>query len=603
MWILPKNLPISASAPVTEESTLHSTGFAEKGSEPSLLARSKPLRWKILLQKWKQGFFPRLRSGLTFAHSLGLTSGGLTYSAGVFHVSHSRRRESETPIAIQDTSSLPSSMASDMPSPDLFSWKMSKESSAPSSPETDGATPPEHPFCSMSSANWSAWVTARRQVYTARVKRERPTRGKEFLSWPTTNSRDWKDSVNSVPPSVGQTRGHSLGMAVAEKNWPTTAARDLAERGLANSAATSSTTNFSENTDARIAREVDWRTPTTEAMGTGAHMDSADLKLGHRVYNKNGKVMAIDLNRQIDIVQRLHGQAAPANPSTHGSRQGWWATPTNCDHKGASNPEACKKWEKRGQNLPEMVVGYWGTPAANDANKTPHCEVNSNQAGLAKSVGLELQRQWGTPSCMDTLPARSPEALARAKKKGGCKNLREEVVQWATPQASDHIEGRRTDLDSNQKCLGRDMKQWATPIMGDSHLASTPEVAQKRIEEGKVTLSRQMAAWATPQLQDGHNIAQDSTSHKTIPAQLTEMEATGKLNPRWVEMLQAVPLGWTSPDCPPSVIRNWPKFTSGWCAAPTAPTNSGSSETACASQPGRLPSEPSFQNSAKTIDT
>tara|TARA_B100000902_G_scaffold223959_1_gene212750 strand:- start:86 stop:1273 length:1188 start_codon:yes stop_codon:yes gene_type:complete len=34
--------------------------------------------------------------------------------------------------------------------------------------------------------------------------------------WPTPNARDWKDSVNKVPPSVGKTRGHSLGMKVAE---------------------------------------------------------------------------------------------------------------------------------------------------------------------------------------------------------------------------------------------------------------------------------------------------------------------------------------------------------------------------------------------------
>jgi len=43
------------------------------------------------------------------------------------------------------------------------------------------------------------------------------------LLWPTPNSRDWKDSVNTVPPSVGETRGHTLGMKVAEqeKMYPT----------------------------------------------------------------------------------------------------------------------------------------------------------------------------------------------------------------------------------------------------------------------------------------------------------------------------------------------------------------------------------------------
>jgi len=62
------------------------------------------------------------------------------------------------------------------------------------------------------------------------------------------------------------------------------------------------------------------------------------------------------------------------------------------------------------------------------------------------------------------------------------------LESWATPQASDHIEGRRTDLDSNQKCLGRDMKQFVPP-------------------------------------------------------------SAAKLNPRWVETLMGLPIGWTMPSC------------------------------------------------------
>ena len=50
---------------------------------------------------------------------------------------------------------------------------------------------------------------------------------KEQQMWPTPNARDWKDSINKVPPSVGKTRGHTLGMKVAETRqqeqqmWPT----------------------------------------------------------------------------------------------------------------------------------------------------------------------------------------------------------------------------------------------------------------------------------------------------------------------------------------------------------------------------------------------
>ena len=48
---------------------------------------------------------------------------------------------------------------------------------------------------------------------------------------------------------------------------------------------------------------------------------------------------------------------------------------------------------------------------------------------------------------------------------------------------------------------------------------------------------------------------------------------TAKLNPRWVETLMGLPLGWTSPDCPASVILNWPKFVGGWLKAQTGQTS------------------------------
>jgi G3E family GTPase len=45
--------------------------------------------------------------------------------------------------------------------------------------------------------------------------------------WPTPAARDWKDTLSTVPPSIGKTRGHSLGQALADeiqkesKKWST----------------------------------------------------------------------------------------------------------------------------------------------------------------------------------------------------------------------------------------------------------------------------------------------------------------------------------------------------------------------------------------------
>jgi len=66
-----------------------------------------------------------------------------------------------------------------------------------------------------------------RQATTIRKGRTRPSNLREQVCeetmkiWPTPNSRDWKDSTKKVPPSVGKTRGHSLGMKVAAEMWPT----------------------------------------------------------------------------------------------------------------------------------------------------------------------------------------------------------------------------------------------------------------------------------------------------------------------------------------------------------------------------------------------
>ena len=162
---------------------------------------------------------------------------------------------------------------------------------------------------------------------------------------------------------------------------------------------------------------------------------------------------------------------------------------------------------------------------------------------------------------------------------------------WTTPAATDT--GRTTQYQQGGKALSMQAAavQWATPIMGDSHLASTQEAAQKRLEEGKVTLSRQMAAWATPRAEhdSGAHRGQPDTLHSQIKQWPTPsadgdsrpganadpvkwqqiadtkkaqgihkqlflttkvaMQQTGKLNPRWVETLMGLPVGWTMPSC------------------------------------------------------
>ncbi len=262
-------------------------------------------------------------------------------------------------------------------------------------------------------------------------------------------------------------------------SWPTAATRDF--KGESGSGRQERKGHPADTLPNAVAQ---WPTPTAgECLDQGTNWETlARLDKGGRI-----------LRRMASL--EMSGPHAPANHNTHGNRQESWPTPTALNRvRDEETMEKCLKF--RQGNGQTSVPLY-----------------------LEEKVNLE-EKSWRTPSSSDE----------DAKKE----------ANWATPQASDHVEGARTELTSNQKCLGRDMKQWATPIVGDSHLASTPEVAAKRIAEGKTTLSRQNA---------------------------------GKLNQRWVETLMGLPMGWTSPSCPASVIRNWPKFVSGWLKATTAQTN------------------------------
>jgi hypothetical protein len=134
--------------------------------------------------------------------------------------------------------------------------------------------------------------------------------------------------------------------------------------------------------------------------------------------------------------------------------------------------------------------------------------------------------QWATPSTMDHINVvRKPEERSHAANKGGCKNLREEVHQWATPR-----DGKTTD--------------------------ENPETWQKRADAGQVAtmpLTAQVKCWPTICAGDYRTPPTSSgiAGQKIMPSSEHALPkaAGGKLNPRWVETLMGLPVGWTMPSC------------------------------------------------------
>jgi len=403
-------------------------------------------------------------------------------------VSHSLPQASEQVKTIHDTSGLGLQTEFDFFGQDSASLKMSKDTSA-----SDSA---------KSLENWKALVIKARGEYSLRVKSARLTKEKGCSSWPTANARDWKDGSAECNQRA-MDAGHQVTLARAATCWPTPCAMEAEKAGLFDKG------QMGQSLSAMANRGELSNWPTPDASN---HRDGAVLRTDNNL--EQGGFHGVSLHHAMT----KYGQAAPANPSTDGSRQGLsWPTPQTMDtlpvrpveeFAETNKTRGGRKNRKALSNLREAVhspvyQASWRTPQANEA-------------------GARVETLY----TKDGQPARPGERAYRKTPDGRM------VLQSQTIN-------QQVEMVQN----------WATPIMGDSHLASTPEVAQKRIEEGKVTLSRQTAAWATPQLQDGHNINQDSTTHKTIPAQLTKMNMAGKLNPRWVETLMGLPVGWVMPSC------------------------------------------------------
>ena len=73
-------------------------------------------------------------------------------------------------------------------------------------------------------------------------------------------------------------------------------------------------------------------------------------------------------------------------------------------------------------------------------------------------------------------------------------------------------------------------------------------------------------------------------------------QTSAKLNPRWVETLMGLPMGWTSPDAPASLIANWKRFTAGWLKAQTEQTSCECAATELCPKPQSEPSKFYIEN-------
>jgi hypothetical protein len=189
----------------------------------------------------------------------------------------------------------------------------------------------------------------------------------------------------------------------------------------------------------------------------------------------------------------------------------------------------------------------WQTPKATNAD----CPVIHNpqrsdggQPNLAAQMVLEQQRQWMTPRACE---AQNPPMGVDKRHHG----LTHQVTKtWATPRANER-DGTRTPNGNPKKDgipPGMQAKQWATPAARDTQ-GQRGAAANARKGNPLDTLPNQMAQWGTPTARDHKSGRGNEDRQYKELTPMVERQQSGKLNPRWVETLMGLPIGWTMPSC------------------------------------------------------
>ena len=211
-----------------------------------------------------------------------------------------------------------------------------------------------------------------------------------------------------------------------------------------------------------------------------------------------------------------------------GSSQGMRTTP-NLGTAVHRNGQAAQENNSMDGNRRELSVD-WRTPQANEAGakvetlytkdgqpakpgqrayrKTPDGRMVLQSQTINQQV--EMVQNWATPRANKTEGYSSPEFSP---------TLDQQVKSWATPDASD----RRSDK-SRQMGLSNQMKSETWPTPASSGVTGGPT-----------------------------GLAGGAGNREKLALMLPDAEAKamgcGKLNPRWVETLMGLPVGWTMPGC------------------------------------------------------
>jgi len=195
------------------------------------------------------------------------------------------------------------------------------------------------------------------------------------------------------------------------------------------------------------------------------------------------------------------------------------------------------------ESLTTVVVKTWATPSAREwkghtiteafpkgFNLTLSNQVHGPAVPASSSTLGSLPESWATPRAGKTTDE-NPETWAKRQAKGDVATmpLTAQVKTWQTATVSTGAH-RQKDGSMTDKLDQQVKRSWPTPSAdGDSRPgANADPVKWQQIADAKKAQGINKQLFLTTKV---------------------AMESSGKLNPRWVETLMGLPVGWTMPSC------------------------------------------------------
>ena len=225
-----------------------------------------------------------------------------------------------------------------------------------------------------------------------------------------------------------------------------------------------------------------------------------------------------------------HGLPAPENPSTLGSRQ------------GLSEPSQ-QNW----QTFAHGTHNRGETPHRQVVRALVHGEKVQTQMLTVDQVFAEEIK--GTNKLWPTITAHTPDMESNGPNGHSGTYLAGAVKaeeNWVTPRTS----GTSTRPNKTTPRQGLTLieqaraNEWRTPTVAEEKNQNTSK---------QVYLQNQVGAtpkqWATPRNCGGPDYAKTQRPTSMSNSLSLPTQVAGKLNPRWVETLMGLPVGWTMPSC------------------------------------------------------